>query len=86
MIWIFIAIFKININAIKFDEITVTFQPIKPKRPIMMITDIEQPKRGKITHLIFLKINHSVKIIKKKHQYQKQQYHFLYMSSYHQLS
>ena len=60
------AILSISINAIKFEEITVTFQPIKPKRPIMNITDVAQPSNGIITHFIFLKINQSVKIIKIK--------------------
>ena len=55
--------FKINIKAIKLDEITVTFHPINPKRPIMRITDVEQPNNGIITHLIFLKINQRVKTI-----------------------
>ena len=49
----------------KFEEITVTFQPNIPKRPIITITEVAQPIKGIITHLKFLKINHSVKIIKK---------------------
>ena len=63
--WIFIAMFNINIKAMKFDEITVTFQPIKPKKPIIIITDVAQPSKGMITHLIFLKINQRVKIMNK---------------------
>ena len=50
----------------KLEEITVTFQPIKPKRPTINITDVAQPSNGIITHFIFLKINQSVKIIKIK--------------------
>ena len=56
--------FSISIKAIKFDEMTVTFQPIRPKRPIMIITDVKQPNNGITTHLTFLKINHSVTIMK----------------------
>ena len=62
--WIFIAILSISIKAIKFDEITVTFQPIKPNKPIIKITEVAQPSKGIITHFRFLKINHKVKIIK----------------------
>ena len=57
--------FSISISAIKFDEITVTFQPRKPKRPVIIITEVAQPSKGIITHLIFLKINHKVKIMKR---------------------
>ena len=45
---------------------TVTFQPIKPSSPIMIITEGAQPNNGIITHLRFLNINQSVKIIKMK--------------------
>ena len=38
--------FKINIKAIKLDEITVTFHPINPKRPIMRITDVEDAQKS----------------------------------------
>ena len=53
-----------SIKAIKFDEMTVTFQPINPKRPTIIITDVAHPNKGIITHLKFLKINQSVNIIK----------------------
>ena len=53
-------------SAIKFEEITVTFQPIKPRSPIIITTDVTQPNNGIITHFMFLKINHSVKIINMK--------------------
>ena len=53
-------------RAIKFDEITVTFHPINPNKPIIIITEVEQPNNGIITHLIFLKINQRVMIIKIK--------------------
>ena len=62
----FIAIFNISINAIKFEDITVTFQPRYPRRPIIIITELVQPIKGIITHLIFLNIIHNVKIIKTK--------------------
>ena len=58
--------FSININAIKFDEITVTFQPINPNKPIMIITEVKQPSKGIKTHFMFLKINQRVKTINKK--------------------
>ena len=62
----FIAIFNISINAIKFEDITVTFQPRYPRRPIIIITELVQPIKGIITHLTFLNIIHNVKIIKTK--------------------
>ena len=43
----FIAIVKISIKAIKFDDITVTFQPNKPRRPIIIITDKKGSKKAK---------------------------------------
>ena len=33
------AIVKININAIKFEDMTVTFHPIKPSRPVIINTE-----------------------------------------------
>ena len=35
----------------KFEEMTVTFQPIKPNKPIIIITEAEHPIKGKVTHL-----------------------------------
>ena len=64
--WIFIAILRISINAIKFDEITVTFHPIKPNMPIIKITEVAHPNKGIITHFKSLKINQRVKMIKIK--------------------
>ena len=58
--------FRISIKAIKFDEITVTFHPINPNKPIIMITDVAQPNKGIATHLKFLKIIQRVKMIKIK--------------------
>ena len=55
-----------SINAIKFDEITVTFHPSIPNNPIIMITDVAQPNKGIATHLKFLKIIQRVKMIKIK--------------------
>ena len=66
MTCIFIAILSINISAIKFDEITVTFHPNKPSKPIIMATEKKQHVKGMITHLKFLKISQRVKIIKRK--------------------
>ena len=62
---IFIAIFSISIKAIKFEEITVTFQPSKPKTPTIVATEKAQPSSGITTNLIFLKISHRVIMINK---------------------
>ena len=62
----FIAIVRISIIAIKFDEITVTFQPIKPRRPIIIITEKKQLLIGTIIQISFLNTNQRVKIIKPK--------------------
>ena len=35
----FIAIVRINIKAIKFDEMTVTFHPTNPRKPIINVTE-----------------------------------------------
>ena len=64
--WIFIAIVKINIKAIKFDEITVTFQFSKPNIPVIMVTEKKQLLIGTIIQINFLKTNHKVKTIKIK--------------------
>ena len=48
--------FNISIKAIKFDEITVTFHPITPSKPIIKITEVVHPSNGIITHLKFLKL------------------------------
>ena len=53
--WMFIAMFKINIRAMKFDEITVTFHPTKPKNPTIRMTETVHPINGIITHFMFLK-------------------------------
>ena len=58
--------FNINIKAIKFEDITVTFQPIKPSKPTITITEVAHPNKGIITHFIFLKMNQRVKMIKIK--------------------
>ena len=50
----FIAIVRINIKAIKFDDITVTFQPTKPKKPIIMKTEKKQLNNGIATQIILL--------------------------------
>ena len=66
LIWIFIAIVKININAIKFDDITVTFQPRIPKRPVIINTEKKQLLIGTIIQINFLNTNQSVAIINNK--------------------
>ena len=60
---IFIAIVKINISAIKFEEITVTFQLNKPRIPVIIITEKKQLLIGTIIQIIFLNTNHKVAII-----------------------
>ena len=64
--WIFIAIVSISINAIKFDEITVTFQPIKPSKPTIIITEKKQLEIGIIIQIQDLNTYQSVAIINKK--------------------
>ena len=55
---------RISINAIKFEEMTVTFHPIIPNKPIIIITEVAHTNNGINTHLIFLNINQRVIIIK----------------------
>ena len=62
----FIAMVSISIRAIKFDDITVTFQPTNPKKPTIIVTEKKQLKRGTNTQSKLLKTNQSVKIIKRK--------------------
>ena len=62
----FIAIVRISIRAIKFDEITVTFQSSKPRRPIIIITEKKQLLIGTMIQINFLKTNHKVATINKK--------------------
>ena len=57
---------SINIRAMKFDEITVTFQPNNPKKPIMIITEKKQLLIGTIIQISFLKTNHNVATINNK--------------------
>ena len=44
----------------KFEEITVTFQPIIPNRPIIIITEKKQELIGTMTQINLLKTNHNV--------------------------
>ena len=66
LIWIFIAIVRINIRAIKFEDITVTFQPKRPSRPVIIKTEKKQLLIGTIIQISFLNINHRVAIINKR--------------------
>ena len=59
----FIAIVKINIKAIKFDEITVTFHPINPNNPTIITTEKKQLLIGTMIQINFLNTNHKVAII-----------------------
>ena len=47
----FIAIVKISIRAIKFEDITVTFHPTNPSKPTIMETEKKQLKSGINTHV-----------------------------------
>ena len=57
---------KINISAIKFDEITVTFQPSKPSSPIIMITEKKQLLIGTMIQISYLNTNQRVAIMNSK--------------------
>ena len=73
-------------RAIKFDEITVTFQPNNPKIPTIIKTEKKQLKRGMNTQRKLLKTNHKVQIIKRKTPAPKTTISFFHKSSYHQQS
>ena len=75
-----------SIKAIKFEDITVTFHPTKPSKPIMIETEKKQLKRGINTHKKLLKTNQRVNMIKEIHQRQILLCRFLCRSSYHQQS
>ena len=62
----FIAIVRISINAIKFDEITVTFHPSNPNKPIIIMTEKKQLLIGTITQIRFLNTNQRVAIMNNK--------------------
>ena len=57
------AIVNMSINAIKLEEITVTFQPRIPSNPIIIKTENKQLLIGTIIQINFLKTNHKVAII-----------------------
>ena len=61
----FIAMVSISIKAIKFDDITVTFQPTKPKKLIIIKTEKKQLNKGINTQIRFRKTNQRVKTIKR---------------------
>ena len=60
------AIVNMSINAMKFEEITVTFQPRIPSKPIIITTENKQLLIGTIIQINFLKTNHKVAIINNK--------------------
>ena len=62
----FIAMVNMSIKAIKFEEITVTFQPRIPSKPIIIITENRQLLIGTIIQINLLKTNHKVIIINNK--------------------
>tara|TARA_B100000767_G_scaffold258282_1_gene266859 strand:+ start:836 stop:1099 length:264 start_codon:yes stop_codon:yes gene_type:complete len=53
-------------RAIKFDEITVTFHPRIPRRPVIIKTEKKQLLIGTIIHINFLKTNQRVTIMKRR--------------------
>ena len=61
----FIAIVKISIRAMKFEDITVTFHPTNPSKPTIMQTEKKQLNSGINTHVKLLKTNQSVQTIKR---------------------
>ena len=61
-----IAMVIMSCNEIKFEEITVTSHPKKPKIPEVITTEIEQVNTGKIIHLTCLKITDKVIMRKRK--------------------
>ena len=64
LIWMFMAIVRISIRAIKFEDITVTFHPTSPSKPTIIQTEKKQLKSGINTHIKLLKTNQSVQTMK----------------------
>ena len=60
------AMVNMSIKAIKFEEITVTFHPRIPSKPIIITTENKQLLIGTIIQINFLKTNHRVAIINKR--------------------
>ena len=60
------AIVNMSINAMKFEEITVTFQPRIPSKPIIITTENKQLLIGTMIQINFLKTNHKVAIMNKR--------------------
>ena len=60
------AIVNMSINAIKFEEITVTFHTRIPSKPIIITTENRQLLIGTTIQINFLKTNHKVAIINKR--------------------
>ena len=55
----------------KFDEITVTFHPNNPSKPVMIITEKKQLLIGTIIQISFLNTTNNVATINKKTHKQK---------------
>ena len=55
----------------KFDEMTVTFHPNNPSKPVMIITEKKQLLMGTIIQISFLNTNHNVAIMNNKTPNQK---------------
>ena len=66
MLILTMAIVNMSINAIKFEEMTVTFQPRIPSKPIIITTENRQLLIGTTIQINFLKTNHKVAIINNK--------------------
>ena len=60
------AIVNMSISAIKFEEITVTFHPRIPSKPIIITTENKQLLIGTMIQINFLKTNHKVAIMNKR--------------------
>ena len=80
------AIVKINIKAIKFEDITVTFHPTKPKKPTIIKTEKKQLKKEQTTQTKLLKTNQSVQMINKNTPILKNYNIVFYKKSHHIVS
>ena len=58
-----VTVISSNFIAIKFDDITVTFQPSRPSNPVIINTEKKQLLIGTMIQINFLKTNQSVAMI-----------------------
>ena len=59
-------IVRINISAMKFDEMTVTFHCRAPKKPTIINMEEKQLIKGNATHFKFLNTIHKINIMNAK--------------------